>query len=99
LLDPGLSQLQKSLKPIQSNVDRLNDQLDQMKISNQLVLFSFLEDSYPEASESKFLGFSSTRFACIPVTQNDLASVRRTGKQGSVLKPCPLVVEFRSRRM
>lgn len=99
LLDSGLSELQKSLKPIQLNVDRLSDQFDQMKISNQLILFGFKEDPYPEASESKFLGFCSTRFPGIPLTKNDIVSVRRIGKQGSGLKSRPLVVEFCSPRM
>ena len=99
LLDSGLSKLQNSLKPIQSNVDRLSDQFDQMKLSNQLVLFGLKEDPYPEASESRFLGFCSTRFPGIPVTQNDIVSARRIGKQGSGLKPRPLVVEFCSSRM
>ena len=67
-----------------------------MKLSNQLVLFGLKEDPYPEASESKFLRFCSTRF---PVTQNDLVSARRIGKQGSGWKPHPLVVEFCSPRM
>ena len=57
LLDSGLSRLQKSLTPIQSNFHRLSDQLYQMTISNQLFLFGFQEDPYPEASESKFLEF------------------------------------------
>jgi hypothetical protein len=80
-------------------VDRLSDQFDQMKISNQLILFGFKEDPYPEASESKFLGFCSTRFPGIPLTKNDIVSVRRIGKQGSGLKSRPLVVEFCSPRM
>ena len=95
----GLSKLQNSLKPIQYNVDRLSDQFDQMKLSNQLVLFGLKEDPYPEASESRFLGFCSTRFPGIPVTQNDIVSARRIGKQGSGLKPRPLVVVFCSSRM
>ena len=70
LLDSGLSELQKPLKPIQSNVDRLNDQFDQIKISNQLILFGFKEEPYPEASESKFIEFWSTSFPGIPVTKN-----------------------------
>jgi hypothetical protein len=84
-----LSELQKSLKPIQINVDHLCDQFDQMKISNQLILFG---------SESKFLGFCSTRFPGSPLTKNDIVSVRRIGKQGSGLKSRPLVVKFCSSR-
>ena len=90
----GLSKLQNSLKPIQSNLDRLSDQFDQMKLSNQLVLFGLKEDLYPEASDSRLLGFCITRFPGIPVTQNDIISARRIGKQGSGLKPRPLVLEF-----
>jgi len=70
-----------------------------MKISNLLTTFGFKENSYPEASESKFLRFCSTRFPGIAVTQNDIVSVRKIGKQGSGLKPHPLVVEFCSPRM
>ena len=66
------------------------------------------EDPYPEGSESRLLGFCSTRFPCIPVTQKNIISARRIGKQGegskqggwgSGLKPHPLVVEFCSPRM